>query len=216
MLLSLYLCAVQATHEKQGRSLEDENGNGYNKYDEYKAEFQYNWEKTKYQVEEDLDGMWHTTPSEWGDEYWEVLIGIIGVALAITFCMMLVCCTPCCCSYADESPRYAATQEELDAKRKMKEPILDRGSGSKRIIDPPSQDPSSRSKVPRQRRRRTLWEETVIVWKDFFRNGLYVPDDNMSHYTREARDEQRRRRSRSASKRRKRSSSRNKRRGEMV
>ena len=125
MLLSLYLCAVQATHEKLGRSLEDENGNGYNKYDEYKAEFQYNWEKTKYQVEEDLDGMWHTTPSEWGDEYWEVLIGIIGVALAITFCMMLVCCTPCCCSYADESPRYAATQEELDAKRKMKEPILD-------------------------------------------------------------------------------------------
>jgi len=210
------------------------NGNEYSKFDEYKSELSYKWNTAKYQVEEDLNGMWETTPSEWGDEYWEVFIGIIGVALATTFCLMLICCTPCCCSYADESPRYVATQEELDTRRRMKEPILDpedraprRGSGSKRMADAPrshdasaskrrsTEDPPIKSKIPRQRRRRTLWEETIIVWKDFFRNGLYVPDDTMSHYTREAREEQRRRRSRSAS-RRKRSSSRNKRRGEMV
>ncbi|CAJ1963960.1 unnamed protein product [Cylindrotheca closterium] len=247
LLVSFCLLLIQDVKETQGRYLEqNENNNGnYNgnnnnnngfQYEQYKNDLSYKWGNASAQVGEDLDGMWHTTPSEWGDEYWEVLIGIIGVALAATFCFMLICCTPCCCSYDDE-PRYVATQEEYDARRRMKQPILDqegrphgsrtrRVSGSKRgtAADPDVQnstqhtsteDPPTSRNDPKKRRRRTLWEETIVVWKDFFRNGLYVPDDTMSHYTREAKEEQRRRRSRSAS-RRKRSLSRNKRRGEMV
>ena len=127
-LLSLQLCLVQGVEKSQGRFLQengDNNGGGYTQYDQYKAELSYKFETAKYQVEQDLDGMWHTTPSEWGDEYWEVFIGIIGLALAITFCFMLICCTPCCSSYDNDSPRYVATQEEYDARRRMKEPILD-------------------------------------------------------------------------------------------
>lgn len=259
LLLSLCCCLIQAVQETQGRYLQqNENNNGnyngnYNgnnnnndgsQYEQYKTDLSYKWGNASSQVEEDLDGMWHTTPSEWGDEYWEVLIGLIGAALAATFCIMLICCTPCCCGYDDDdSSRYVATQEDYDARRRMKEPILDqdprsrRSSAPRRASGSETRDPSHNVEplssfasasptkhrsaedppiVPRQKRRRTLWEETIVVWKDFFQNGLSVPDDTMSHYTREAKEEQRRRRSRSSSKKRRSSSSRNKRRGEIV
>jgi hypothetical protein len=157
--------ATEGTYGSSGRSLEetydDDISNGGGRVDEIKEWGNSQWGNTSARVNDDLNGMWTTTPSEWGDEYWEVLGAVLLFVLGALLCFFLICCAPCCSAYENEKPLIVATQEEMDSARNLKQPILENENEKTDSTNSESQQKSQR------KRRMTLWEETVSVWKDF-------------------------------------------------
>eukprot|EP00980_Cylindrotheca_fusiformis_P003686 scaffold818_cov136-Cylindrotheca_fusiformis.AAC.52 len=142
------------------------------------------WRKEKMEnattrVNDDLNGMWTTTPSEWDEEYWELLGAILLVVFAVLLCFCFFCCTPCCDTYeeAPQKPLVVATRAEIDRKQPLKEPILEKDNDK---TDSPRSVPLKKGS-----KRKTLWQETVFVWKDFLQNGLGIDtmDDDDSRYS---------------------------------
>lgn len=148
------------------RSLGDGYGATSGGVDDFKEWGNDQWGNASARVNDDLSGMWTTTPEEWGDEYWEVLATVLLVAFGTLLCFLLVCCAPCCSSY--DKPLYVATQAEMERRRNLKQPILKKSKQPNMTKEEPPQQKSQK------RRRRTLWDETVLAWKDFLANGLNI------------------------------------------
>lgn len=143
LLLQLVSLSLQCSASSMMRSLaeddrdedrmEDENDDTYT----FQQKVQDQWESFSNRMNEDAQGMWTTTPEEWGDEYWEVLISALAIIFSIALCFCLICCIPCCSDVGDDSPLFVATKEEVDEWKKKKaalrranqknleEPILD-------------------------------------------------------------------------------------------
>jgi hypothetical protein len=172
--------ATEGTYGSSGRSLEetydDDISNGGGRVDEIKEWGNSQWGNTSARVNDDLNGMWTTTPSEWGDEYWEVLGAVLLFVLGALLCFFLICCAPCCSDY--EKPLIVATQAEMDSRRNLKQPILETKNEN-------TDSANSESQQKSKRHRRTLWEETVSVWKDFLASGIAMntSEDDKSAYT---------------------------------
>jgi hypothetical protein len=169
--------ATEGTYGSSGRYLEetydDDVSNGGGKVDEMKEWSNAQWGNASARVNDDLNGMWSTTPQEWGDEYWEVLGAVVLFVLGALLCFFLICCAPCCS--ADEKPLIVATQAEMDSKRNLKQPILENKN---------EKTDNTNSESAQRRTRKTLWEETVSVWKDFLESGITMnaSEDDKSAY----------------------------------
>ena len=161
--------------------------NGYNLYDVNDDDSSNIVDQARDRVTTDFSNMWVTSPSEWTDEYWEVLV----IAYAIILLILFICCAPicCCCDDNGKGGRNIRVATIGDDKQ---EPMLQQGeprtTSSGAVILPPimssdQNDDKNNMKSegvapddgnvpsPRRhgsRRRRTLWGEVVSVWTEFF------------------------------------------------
>jgi hypothetical protein len=218
--------------EASGDNDDYNNYNGDNRMDQYKQQ----WEDAQSRVNEDLNGMWSTTPSEWGDEYWEVLLSALFIFFAALLCLCCICCIPCCeRTYDYEKPRIVGTKEDIQHRREtrksLQEPILPeteseeseeaaepqsesqpqpQGEGTSRRFfwqeidwvynsilkvggEKEKEPESDKHGRPINRiRRKTLLQEIILVWQDFFENGLIVPESKSSRRNRMMRKNRRR------------------------
>jgi len=130
LLAASVLCTV-SHHSVAGESgdSQDENNNyNYNNNDDGNFVTQ-----ATSRIEQDLVDMWDSSPSSWGDEYWEIFVTAMAIIFAVLLCHCIICCTPCCNDGGDArgaTPHgvRTATAAELtdkEKKRLLEEPILD-------------------------------------------------------------------------------------------
>ena len=136
---------VAAAAAKRLLNSQDENNSRDEGYDEngYNNNGDGNVvDQTRERVETDLNNMWVTSPSEWIDEYWEVL----GVAVFLVLFILFICCAPICCCCDDNTDRrnvqVATVGDEIEGYNSKQEPILqqkkdERTTSAGAVILPP-------------------------------------------------------------------------------
>lgn len=191
LVLALHFAfmAVQTAASSLGRSLSEdsgeeqqeerqESGDKDDMMDDVVSQYQAQDQWSSYsssRVGQDLQGMWTTTPEEWGDEYWEVLVSAAAIVFGVLLCFCLVCLAPCGSESDDSSkPLLVATKQEVN-QRNLEKPILEEEDKAATTGNPANEGVmNSKNK----RRRRTLWEEIAVVWGDFLTHGLTVNGDD--------------------------------------
>lgn len=142
--------------------------------------------RAKERFNEDMAGMWTTSPGNWGEEYWEVFGVLLAATFGILLCFGVVCCAPIC--YFPNRHGKLATN---DMDQSKEPPSFIPGTAlqmtvATKAIDAKSAtaskestttntnnntDPNSTMNRPREKKQRmSLWSEFVTVWSEFLFN----------------------------------------------
>jgi len=130
LLAASVLCTVShhvVAANESGDSQDDENNDNNNDDGNFLTQ-------ATSRIEQDLVDMWDSSPSSWGDEYWEIFVTAIAIVFAVLLCHFIICCTPCFNDGSGDARgatphgvRTATTAELTDKEKKrlLEEPILD-------------------------------------------------------------------------------------------
>jgi len=142
--------------------------------------------RAKERFNEDMAGMWTTSPGNWGEEYWEVFGVLLAATFGILLCFGVVCCAPIC-YFPNRHGKLATT----DMDQSNEPPSFIPGTAlqmtvATKAIDAKSATaskestttntnnntaPNSTMNRPREKKQRmSLWSEFVTVWSEFLCN----------------------------------------------
>jgi len=107
---TLSLLEDHSLSERRLDSSDSQDDNGDDNVDDDSGETNIIW-KTLNRIDEDMNNMWASSPSEWTTEDWEVFGGMFLVAFLCLSCLCFLCCAPICL-FEDRSQRKTLTAEQ--------------------------------------------------------------------------------------------------------